>query len=240
MMKYFYLIVACLFIIGGILISITNKDKSKEVRKKSWLKYVTYAIIVNIIIVSILYDASYFYYVAITISLVGLIEIIQAIYRSRKTFVGISTLIVFLMLTCIFILFSQLEQRVLLFTFLVVTIFDAFSQLSGQLLGKTKLIPVISPNKTWEGLIGGMIASSLAAILFAEIIGFSIIKTITLSILISIFALFGDLLASFSKRKFNIKDFSNVLPGQGGFLDRFDSLIFASVIVTILDYTNNI
>lgn len=240
MMKYFYLIVLIIFMVGGILISIINRDKDKETRKKSWIKYASYAIIVNAIIITILYKTDCFYYVAIAISIVGLMEILRAIYRSRKLFVGISTLVVFLTLTVVFVLFSQSEQRILLFTYLVVTIFDAFSQLSGQLFGKTKLIPLISPNKTWEGLIGGLVSTSLIAVLFAEIIGFSIIKTIALSIIISIFALSGDLLASFSKRKFNIKDFSNLLPGQGGFLDRFDSLIFASVIVTLLEYSRNI
>lgn len=239
-MKYFYLVVLIIFIIGGILISVINRNKDKETRKNSWIKYASYAIIVNIIIISILYNATYFYYVAIAISAVGLIEILRATYRSRKIFVGISTLAVFLMLAFIFILFSRSEQRILLFTYLVVTVFDAFSQLSGQLFGKTKLIPRISPNKTWEGLIGGLISTSLTAVLFAEIIGLSVVKTIALSVIISMFALFGDLLASFSKRKFNIKDFSNLLPGQGGFLDRFDSLIFAGVIVNILVYSGYI
>ena len=239
-MKYFYLVVLIIFIIGGILISVINRNKDKETRKNSWIKYASYAIIVNIIIISILYNATYFYYVAIAISAVGLIEILRATYRSRKIFVGISTLAVFLMLAFIFILFSRSEQRILLFTYLVVTVFDAFSQLSGQLFGKTKLIPRISPNKTWEGFIGGLISTSLTAVLFAEIIGLSVVKTIALSVIISMFALFGDLLASFSKRKFNIKDFSNLLPGQGGFLDRFDSLIFAGVIVNILVYSGYI
>jgi phosphatidate cytidylyltransferase len=121
---------------------------------------------------------------------------------------------------------------------LIVTVFDAFSQLTGQLFGKTKLVPTISPNKTWEGLIGGLASAILISMLFSSLIALPILKTMALGLVISLFAFCGDLLASISKRKFGIKDFSNLLPGQGGFVDRFDSLIFASVIVLCFDYFN--
>ena len=149
---------------------------------------------------------------------------------------GVIVLIVFLPLVWVFIQFSKLNQNLLLFTYLTVIIFDAFSQLTGQLFGKTKLIPRISPNKTVEGLAGGLILTGLLSIIFIGLLQTSIVKTIFFSFIISVFALSGDLLASYSKRQFNIKDFSKLLPGQGGFLDRFDSFIFSSVIVTILNH----
>jgi phosphatidate cytidylyltransferase len=117
---------------------------------------------------------------------------------------------------------------------LILSIFDGFSQITGQLLGRTKLFPKISPNKTVEGLIGGALIALLSALVFKSLIIGTPLKAILLAAVIAVFAFAGDAAKSIYKRKYNVKDFSNLIPGHGGFLDRFDSLIAAGAGVALL------
>lgn len=113
---------------------------------------------------------------------------------------------------------------------------DTFAYLIGSRIGKHKCSPTISPNKTWEGSIGGSILGvALASIFYMFMIGdMGVIKIIFISTLLSIIGQFGDLLFSKIKRENKIKDFSNIIPGHGGILDRFDSLIFIVISYILL------
>lgn len=113
---------------------------------------------------------------------------------------------------------------------------DTTAYYAGRYLGKNKLCPKISPNKTIEGSIGGLIGSTVACAIFGLVIGnfgvkIAIYNYILIGILCGVFCQFGDLAASSIKRYANVKDYSNLIPGHGGILDRFDSILFASVIV---------
>lgn len=122
------------------------------------------------------------------------------------------------------------------FLLLLVLVFDGFSQLIGQLFGKHKIIPKVSPNKTFEGLVGGIIFTIFTAFILKNITNYSNSYLVIYTLVISFFAFFGDISASFIKRKFKVKDFSNLIPQHGGFLDRFDSLIFSSNIILIQQF----
>ncbi len=116
---------------------------------------------------------------------------------------------------------------------------DTAAYYSGRYLGKQgkhKLIPKVSPNKTVEGAIGGLVGSVLGCTLYGYIITrFGVIiplyHYIFIGLLGGIFSQLGDLVASAIKRYAKIKDYSNLIPGHGGILDRFDSILFVSVIV---------
>ena len=112
--------------------------------------------------------------------------------------------------------------------------FDAFSQIAGQLFGKTKLVPKISPAKTVEGAIGGFIVCIITALAVRDMLSLNSTMTLVMGVVTAISALAGDLLASWFKRKMNLKDYSRLLPGQGGVLDRFDSFIAAGFVYFIL------
>ncbi len=120
---------------------------------------------------------------------------------------------------------------------------DTFAYLVGRQFGKHKLFEKISPKKTIEGFLGGLVFGTIAAIIIAcTTNSLSIIHWIILSIIIAFSGAIGDLVASKFKREANIKDSSNLIPGHGGFLDRLDSLIFVSSFVylylQILNYVS--
>ena len=113
---------------------------------------------------------------------------------------------------------------------------DTLAYYTGKYLGKNKLCPKVSPKKTIEGSIGGLVGSTLGCGIYGIIIskyitGIPIIHFFLIGALCGIMGQFGDLTASSIKRYFNVKDYSNLIPGHGGILDRFDSIIFSSVII---------
>ena len=123
----------------------------------------------------------------------------------------------------------------LVFLLLITTLNDAFALIFGKLIGKHKLIPSVSHNKTWEGSICGCIVGTFVAVMFyINILNpqVGILKIILVVLLLSVMGQIGDLVFSKIKREAKIKDFSNMIPGHGGVLDRFDSLIF--VVITYL------
>ena len=119
-----------------------------------------------------------------------------------------------------------------------ITIFtDTFAHLGGTLIGKHKLAPKISPNKTWEGAIIGGVFGTLCACTFYYVTishEVNLLGLIVVTIFLSCLGQFGDLFFSAVKRNHNIKDFSNIMPGHGGVLDRLDSIIFVVIGYIIL------
>lgn len=103
---------------------------------------------------------------------------------------------------------------------------DVGAYIFGNLFGSHLLASRISPNKTWEGSLGGaFLVIVLIYIVFFTLGGFSFIQWMIIGVLVLVFGTLGDLLKSRMKRSFNVKDFGTILPGHGGLLDRFDSLI---------------
>jgi len=104
---------------------------------------------------------------------------------------------------------------------------DTGAYLIGSQIGKTKLFPRISPNKTWEGSLGGVAVTFLIAwLLSLYVTELSLTNWLVLATLVSIFASLGDLIESMLKRSLGVKDSGTIMPGHGGFLDRFDAFIF--------------
>lgn len=106
---------------------------------------------------------------------------------------------------------------------------DVFQFITGKGFGKTKIIPDVSPNKTLGGFIGGMICTTVIAFLtLGPILNLDNKMAVLFGFILSITGMFGDLFFSAVKRNIGVKDFSDLLPGHGGLLDRCDSLIFTA------------
>lgn len=129
-----------------------------------------------------------------------------------------------------FILVREISLYRLLYLMLICMLTDAFAMFTGMLIGKHKICPKISPKKTLEGCIGGsIIGTTVAVIFYVNLIGKFSYKLVLFTLLLSVIDQLGDLFFSKIKRENNIKDFSNIMPGHGGVLDRLDSLCFVVV-----------
>ena len=126
------------------------------------------------------------------------------------------------------LLLVELDYGAFAFLIILVNCHDGFAVGFGRLLGRTKLCEHISPNKTWEGAVGGMaICLAVAYLLRFLVADWLLWQVLAGSAVIVVFGLLGDLVASSLKREVGIKDFGSSLPGRmGGFLDRYDGLLF--------------
>jgi phosphatidate cytidylyltransferase len=132
------------------------------------------------------------------------------------------------------LLSNSFASEFLLALFVLIWTYDSGAYLFGVTLGKHRLFERISPKKSWEGAIGGLLAACVASLIFAYFSSsLSVVGWIGLAVLVVVFGTFGDLAESLLKRTFNIKDSGNILPGHGGMLDRFDSLLFATPVVLL-------
>lgn len=125
------------------------------------------------------------------------------------------------------------------YVLLITVTTDIFAYFTGYYIGRHKLCEKISPNKTWEGAIGGTIIAVIIATIYYRFMintDINIMLIIAITTLLSVLGQFGDLFFSSIKRHFKVKDYSNLIPGHGGILDRLDSLIF--VILTFVLFIN--
>ena len=135
------------------------------------------------------------------------------------------------------------NPSIILLMFVLTWTFDSFAYLIGKKFGKNKILPSISPKKSWEGFFGGFVfcilASSLSFFLFKEY--FNHISTLSytlITIILPFSATTGDFIESFYKRKAGVKDSGTIIPGHGGILDRMDAfLITIPVIYIIINIT---
>jgi phosphatidate cytidylyltransferase len=227
MIKLIYIIILSYFLTGGLGFYFINRNKPSQVARKSYTKFGVYFIIINILFFSIVINPVFFKYIAFVIIGGGMMELFflhqSAGYKYKGVF--IISLLIFIALSYGLFSFSRLNKDLILFSFLTLSIFDSFSQITGQLWGREKILPKISPHKTWGGLIGGTLVALFSAILLRNLFPGSLTELLIVATGIIAFAFSGDLAASWYKRKYHAKDFSNLIPGHGGLLDRFDSLL---------------
>lgn len=152
-----------------------------------------------------------------------------------------------------FTVLYMMGLRIVGYILLICVFTDIFALVFGRKFGKHKMAPVTSPKKTWEGSIGGTITALVVGTTFLVTytivsdngflrvdsyedlnLALKIIIAIIMTLMLSICSQIGDLLASKLKRAYGIKDYSNIFPGHGGILDRFDSTFFASAIFLVI------
>jgi phosphatidate cytidylyltransferase len=154
--------------------------------------------------------------------------------KDRRIFVRfLLALYVFLSVSLFVRLYDKCGAVFVLWLFCVVWFSDTGAFLCGKKFGKSKLAPKISPSKTWEGFWGGTFLATLLVSLIWFFITFSMEAGLRIAIptaILSVCSHLGDLIESAAKRYIGVKDMGNIIPGHGGVSDRFDSLLFVSLV----------
>ncbi|MDA1287511.1 MAG: phosphatidate cytidylyltransferase [Rhodobacterales bacterium] len=149
--------------------------------------------------------------------------------KGKRLFFGYSVAIILAVLALI-VVRLQSGLPATLWVILVVIASDVGGYFFGRILGGPKILPRISPKKTWSGTLGGWALAGAVAGVFVWL-GYGDVRVIWLSVLLSVAAQAGDMVESAIKRHAGVKDASNLIPGHGGFLDRFDALIGAALLL---------
>ena len=181
--------------------------------------------------ITLIINYNLIFYLIIFLYLIIFVEI-NLFFKKNRTLI-----LIYLLISLIFFInigFNKDNIYNFNFMILIIITFDIFSYVIGTKYGSTKILKTISPKKTLEGLVGGIIFSLLFSISLIILFKNEINLPIILFILIIIFSSFtGDIIESYFKRINNLKNSSNFLPGHGGFFDRFDSLIFSMISYTV-------
>ncbi len=138
---------------------------------------------------------------------------------------------------CPILLRSDGQQGFLAIVFLFTVVWgtDIFAYFIGRAAGGPKLVPNISPNKTWSGAIGGVVGTVVAALLFAQASGLRpAIALAAVAAILSVVAQAGDVFESFLKRRFGVKDSGHLIPGHGGLMDRLDGFVAAAMVAALI------
>lgn len=172
--------------------------------------------------------------IEISLTLSTILSLILYLFNKKASIKDIGiTLMGILYISVLFFHINYLEGSVYIWLIFIIAFgTDTFAYLGGRFFGKRKLWPEISPNKTIEGSISGIIGSVILTFIFSILIkDDSTYLLIILAILASITSQVGDLIASKIKRTVKVKDYGYIMPGHGGVLDRFDSIILSSPLI---------
>jgi phosphatidate cytidylyltransferase len=219
------------FALGALIMALANRRVPAAVARARWLKLVVFGLIVHAVLGAAAAGQVWIAGLVLVVLAVGAGELAGAWRRigpprPRQVwvlFMGAGAL-------CLCVAW-RLPPTVFAALFIVTAAFDGFSQVIGQWLGRYRLAPRLSPGKTVEGLLGGLLAAAVLAVLVRGLFPLAAPAAAALGLAIGCAGLAGDLAASWVKRRAGLKDFSALLPGQGGFLDRFDSLLGALALV---------
>lgn len=153
--------------------------------------------------------------------------------RTSKIQWGLVTCVYFISHTPALLFLDLPSQRGtdadLLFVFvLLVELNDVMQYVTGTFLGSRPITPLVSPNKTWEGFIGGVISTTIVGAILSPLTPYSYAAGAAIAAAVAVTGFLGDIVMSAVKRDLGVKDFSNMIPGHGGALDRMDSLAFAA------------
>lgn len=181
----------------------------------------------------------YFNFVLILYFVMFIFLILSEVFKEEKHFEAIGTwLLSVVYISTPFGLLSLMDSSKMLdfyganyaiICLVLVWVSDSFAFFGGKLFGKHKLAERISPKKTWEGSIIGFIFTMISGVVIWKFFypGFTLFHWLSITFIVGVFAQIGDLFESNLKRSVKVKDSSNLIPGHGGALDRFDSILFA-------------
>jgi phosphatidate cytidylyltransferase len=230
------------FVIGALAMALGSRGTDAPTKKTRWLKFFSYAVIVHVSVAAFGSGGIVAAGFSLAIAFIGMIEIVRAQlrrgFRGHHGCIAAGAILFFILLAgSMLAVIRSCTAVEVLYVYLVIAVLDSYSQLTGQIFGKHRLAPRISPNKTVEGVIGGAGAAMFTAVFFRAFIGEGIGSALLTGVLLTLAGVAGDLSASAFKRYNGIKDYGSILPGQGGVIDRYNSFIAASAVYMIMKLT---
>lgn len=216
------------FVVGGLLMYVSCRRAAPGVCRERFTKYGVYFAVVMAVLGAAALGKVWLQGGLGAIIVLGAVEVRAALHVVKEGERGSRSLVwggYFLLAGAAWIGLDMASAGAVAYVYVVVAVFDGFSQVTGQLLGRHKLAPKVSPGKTVEGAAGGLLIAVGAAILAASLVGLDLLAAVRVGVLACLAALVGDLSASWLKRRAGIKDYGKLLPGHGGVLDRFDSFL---------------
>jgi phosphatidate cytidylyltransferase len=224
-----------MLLIGTLVFRKLNKVSSPEKARERNLKLISYTVLVFFMLCAINFISWLLYLFCALLVLVSVTELIRAARIHDK-----NPYLALIIAAPVFYLFIHFilkpEPELHLFVYFIVINFDGYSQVLGESFGKRKLLPAVSPGKTIAGLLGGSAVAIFLGLILLPFFsrGETWYQVLGFTVLIITAAFSGDILASAYKRYCGIKDYSNLIPGHGGVLDRFDSFFMAGAVTEIL------
>lgn len=222
-----------LLILSFLLIGIYEFSKLTAIHLKQALQ-VTIPTIGVILLTQNLIPFYYYNLIAVSVLTLLLFQLFQKNNSQTKNYSKYLSLVGYIIIPFITLLKlpyleNEYEPRIIIGIFILIWTNDTFAYLTGKSIGKNKLFERVSPKKTIEGFIGGMLFTVIASLALSYYFSFySSIIWISSAIFVSVFGTIGDLVESKFKRQANVKDSGKIMPGHGGILDRLDSIIFVA------------
>lgn len=237
--------------IGGVLCSLIGLFEFFRVFKENGYKPLNFTAYVLTIAMYTLISLSNLQYSHIVLNILYILFAVGAYYiilrkiRVEDLMVTLSGFVYIPVFLSHINLLSQMGSIYIWLVFIFAWISDTCAYFVGVLFGKHKLIPQISPKKTIEGSLGGIMGTVLFTVGFAMFFGEpNPMYFVPLAIVGSVVSQLGDLFASAIKREYKVKDYGNLIPGHGGVLDRFDSILFTAPLtyygITLIEFIQNI
>ncbi|MBU6140532.1 MAG: phosphatidate cytidylyltransferase [Proteobacteria bacterium] len=206
-----------------------------EPRENTKQRVISSMVMIPLALYAIFYSANFFIFLFIAIAMMMTVEWLDMIRREENQ-TKWRTIGLFYILIPIYsvIKIRMIDSNILFWMFAVIWATDIFAFFAGRSLGGPKIAPNISPNKTWSGLAGGLIASMIIGLLSSFMFKGGILFFLVASIFLSLLEQASDLLESKFKRIFGVKDSGNLIPGHGGVLDRLDGMMLVAPMVLFL------
>jgi phosphatidate cytidylyltransferase len=204
------------------------KDNTKQ-------RVVSSIILIPLAVYAIFFSKSVFIFIAIALAILMTIEWLDIVKtaKDQKKWRIIGFFYILIPIYAV-IKIRLYDADVLLWMFAVIWATDIFAFFAGRSFGGPKLAPSISPNKTWSGLAGGVIASMLIGFMSSFMFQGGVLFFVFISLFIALLEQASDLFESKIKRIFGVKDSGNIIPGHGGVLDRLDGMMFVAPLVLFL------
>jgi len=221
------------FALGAAGMAAATRRVEASIARQRWLKFAVFFVIVHAVLVAAALGsgalrALYLLLWACCVQeAVGAWRLLAAPRPRRVLLVGLALVLLAIWATL------HHEASSLVWCFMTVACADGFAQVTGQLAGRRPLAARLSPAKTLEGAVGGIVAAVVASVALRASVALGVAAAAAWGAALALAGLAGDLAASWLKRRAGLKDYSAALPGQGGFLDRFDSLIAAVALLAM-------